>query len=246
MSESAPWWEVYRSLGFMSGARQEQTLQAWARMFEAEGRDEADLIAAAYAIARREKIPSFAEEHLQALRQELRRIDGERAHRTPSVYNRQPCALCGDTGVVCGLPHLRYLDAGGYWMASIGGPEYTQAAACDRCTIGRSKPAGQMCTLTQYEQENPHWLAQLNYHRDYRAERSAALRAARQDPAAQHPESAAERLSLDKFFQRIKDRMSKTRAAGGVDDSEAGSETQAISFNAGTATDRCQQYGAGV
>ena len=166
-----PWWEVYRGLGFMSGAKQEQTLQAWAQMFEAEGRDEADLIAAAYAIARREKIPSFAEEHLQAIRQELRRMDADRAFRQPSVINRQPCPMCGDVGVVCGLPHLRYLDQAGFWMASTGGPEYKQAAACDRCIVGRSKPAGQMCNLTQYERENPHWLAQLNYHQEYRAKR---------------------------------------------------------------------------
>ena len=210
MSDETPWWEVYQSLGFMTAPRQSMTLQAWARMFEAEGRGSEDLITAAYAVAKRDKIPSFAEEHLEAIRQELRRIDSDRALRSCTPHSQQECPLCGNSGVVCGLPHSHFIDDNGFWRASTGGPEYTQAAACDRCIIGRSRPSGKMCNLTQYEQVNPYWAEQLRYHRQYRALKAAALRATSQDPQAERQETASDRLSFDKFFEALQARIAKT------------------------------------
>lgn len=239
MTEETPWWEVYQSLGFMTAPKQSLTLQAWARMFEAEGRGSEDLVTAAYAIARREKIPSFAEEHLEAIRQELRRIDSDRALKAPVLTNARECPVCGNAGVVCGLPHSRFIDDNGFWMASTGGPEYTQAAACDRCALGRSRPAGQMCNLTQYEQVNPYWAEQLRYHRQYRTLKAQALRATAQDPGAQVQETATQRLALDKFFEELRARMAQARGDNG-----GGEGTD--SAHGGTAIIGQPEYSAGV
>jgi hypothetical protein len=204
-----PWWEVYRSLGFMAGQRQEQTLQAWAALFEAEGRDNADLVQVAYAIAKREKIPSFAEEHLEAIRQELRKLDAARQERQPVVRNHAPCQFCGDTGVVCGLPHSRYITAAGFWTAIVGGPHYTQCAKCDRCAVGKAARTGDMCTLTQYEMRNPYWQHQLDSWPVYAEAKRAADQATMADPASKHPESSSVRQSIQKLLDRIQKHLER-------------------------------------
>lgn len=202
-----PWWEVYRSLGFMSGQRQEQTLQAWAALFDAEGRDNADLVQVAYAIARREKMPSFAEEHLEAIRQELRKLDTLRQERLPVVSNHAPCQLCGDTGVVCGLPHSRYITPEGFWAAIVGGPHYTQCARCDRCAVGRAARTGDMCTLTQYEMVNPHWQHQLDSWQQYAEAQQAAWSATRADPASRYSGIPDARQPIQAVMDRIRKRL---------------------------------------
>lgn len=211
MSDETPWWEVYQSLGFMTSGKQLATLQAWGRLFDQEGRTNEEMTQAVYAIARRDKLPSFAEEHLQAIREELRAIDESQRQQEPVVVNRAPCPFCYDCGIVCGLPHSRQITNDGVWTGTIGGPASTQCAKCDRCNVGRSI-GGNMITLTQYESRNPHWSLQLEFYRQYQALESEKDRVARKDPSAQYPESSAEAELSQKLSESIEKILAKVRA----------------------------------
>ena len=211
MSDELSWYELYQSLGFMSSGKQLATLQAWGRLFDQEGRTNEEMTQAVYAIARRDKLPSFAEEHLQAIREELRRMDYESSMVAPVVVNRAPCPLCFDCGIVCGLPHSRQITNDGVWTGTIGGPASTQCAKCDRCNVGRSIGGG-MITLTQYERANPHWPLQLEFYRQYKSLENEKDRVARKDPSAQYPESSAEVESSRKLSETIEKILAKVRA----------------------------------
>lgn len=213
MSDEIPWWEVYQSLGFMSAPRQTATLQAWAHLFDTEGRTNEEMVQVVYAIARRDKLPSFAEEHLQAIREELRRMDYERSMVAPVVINRARCPYCGDCGIVCGLPHSHHITHEGLWDATIGKLMYTQCAKCDRCNVGRSI-GGSMLTLTQYERDNPHWQMQLDFYAQYMKSNRQAWQAARKDPCSQYPETAADAKSAQKLEASVKKILARTAHEG--------------------------------
>ena len=82
----------------------EETYIAWNDLFAAEGFTKAQLEAATIAVAKRFKVPVFASEHLNALREELRdirKMDYERALRaartmSPSAISMF-CAPCFST-----------------------------------------------------------------------------------------------------------------------------------------------------
>ena len=69
-----------------------------------------------------------------------------------------------------------------------------------------------MLTLTQYERDNPHWQAQLDFYAEYMANERKKDAAARKDPCSQYPETAADAKSAQKLEASVKKILARTRA----------------------------------
>jgi hypothetical protein len=147
------------------------TYRVWVRLFDLEGVSELELESAVIAVSRRASIPRFAAEHLEALREEIRlgrrKIEAQHYQNSLPGPDRGTCQLCGDAGIVCGLPHLKDI------RGSIWGGRYTVGIVC-RCL--RGKWFGEKCRpndqplmgLDEYELHNPDWRGQLRARAELR------------------------------------------------------------------------------
>lgn len=169
------WQDFHARLFGCSGENWSHTYLIWSDLFADEGIPNDSLIEAIKQIARRDKIPSYANEHLQAIREELANLRNEyRLSRqrllTSSV--QASCSLCRGIGWVIGLPHLEQVIDGEWDPGSFG--YQTQAVACS-CYIGQQRKTGvdqhwqsqiihkgkSLMTLDEYTLKNPNYSHQI-------------------------------------------------------------------------------------
>ena len=162
--ETTPWVDLFQSLWSANTPAWVCTLRTWAHLFHAEGRSNIELVHAIFAVSKRTKLPQFPVDHLQALREEIRTQDEQISRERESVRVAREvirCTLCGDCGMVCGLPHLACVD-GPQWLP----PRNTVAVTCT-CQAGsqsaarwreRGKPS---LSYHDYQCQNPNYEAQL-------------------------------------------------------------------------------------
>ena len=182
------WVDLFQALFSAHSPTWGPTLLAWRELFNAESRSNSEMVSACHSIAKRQVIPRFAPEFLQAIREELSRQDASFARqreddRLSQLDQPVRCRRCRDVGMITGLPHVDHVD-GANWSR----PRYTQSAICD-CPLGQqsrqkwlslNKP---LMTFGEYERRNPHWRSQVQMRR---LEVEAELTAHRQqhgDPA---------------------------------------------------------------
>jgi len=182
------WLDLFQALFSANSAQWGPTLLAWRELFTAEGRSNSELVAVCHGIAKRQVIPKFAPEFLQAIREELAKQDASFARqredaRLADLTQPTRCRRCRDVGMITGLPHVDFVD-GVNWPR----PRYTQSETCD-CPLGQQsrqrwlsmeKP---VMSFAEYERRNPHWRSQVQMRR---LEVEAELTAHRQqhgDPA---------------------------------------------------------------
>jgi hypothetical protein len=136
----------------------EETYIAWNDLFAAEGFTKDQLEAATIAVAKRFKVPVFASEHLNALREELRdirKMDYERALRAARTMS-PPCPDCQNQGMIH-VPDPKHISACGEWDALTDPFEATTITAiCDGCQVARLMGyQGQL--ISQYTTQVPNW-----------------------------------------------------------------------------------------
>lgn len=177
------------------------TLGTWDDLFRAEGRSNSELIHAVLAISRRtSEMPQFPTQFLQALREELRKIDAsmagaESAARAASTKPTR-CMDCRDSGLYAAVPTPNLSCVFGMeWRY----PYYTVAVCC-HCGLGRWKfdnwkgrqDKARPYSFDEYVQANPDWKAQV----ELRAKAKAAEAAAAKLDASRGAWSAALRETL--------------------------------------------------
>lgn len=145
------------------------TYRVWDRLFRLEGISESELEGAVLAVSRRPKIPRFAGEHLEAIREEIRalRLIEERKNYANALPGPGvgECALCGDAGLICGMPHLDDIRHG-HWFSG-----YTVGIVC-RCLKGKwfgekCRPNDQpLMGIAEYETRNPYWREQIQARKE--------------------------------------------------------------------------------
>lgn len=161
----------------------EDTYAAWHEMFSTEGFTNAQLEAAVLAVAKRFKVPVFAAEHLNALREELRDIAiRNREAALKAAKAREPrCPHCKNMGTVW-VPIGLNAQTIGQWS------HQGCQCACDYCDIakleGFNDPA-----LSTYEARFPEWRDHLQKARALRIERVNA-----EGPPSQGYQAAKARL----------------------------------------------------
>lgn len=145
------------------------TYRVWDRLFRLEGISESELEGAVLAVSRRPKIPKFAGEHLEAIREEIKglRLIEERKNYANALPGPGvgECALCGDAGLICGMPHLDDIRLG-HWFSG-----YTVGIVC-RCLKGKwfgekCRPNDQpLMGIAEYETRNPYWREQIQARKE--------------------------------------------------------------------------------
>lgn len=170
---ATPWPNLFQALFGANSADWAKTLAAWSLLFDAEGRSNSELVSAVHALTRRSPVPQFPTQFLEALRDELRQQDSsmrrnQEARRVEESVRPARCGICGDSGWVCGLPHL----------SSVHGLEWTKprwtcavTCACDTGQVVASKWAQRqpepkpVLGLLEYTRKNPGWEAQVETRR---------------------------------------------------------------------------------
>lgn len=172
------WWDIHARLFGCSGENWAQTYALWNEVFRAEGRSNRELIAAVLATARREKIPNWGTEHLQAIRDELRLADHQAREKERLDRQALPwpsCGHCRGAGWICGLPHLEQI-VDGKWNPGMG-THQTQAVTCS-CHIGQRIETGvnahmekqqpgrerKLIGLDEYTRRNQNYREQMERH----------------------------------------------------------------------------------
>ena len=127
------------------------TYAAWHEFFTEEGAKPAQLEAAVRAVAKRSKVPVFASEHLNALKEELREIRNRDYENTvKAARERTPrCSTCEFQATLI-VPNGLSEATLETWM----GQELS--VVCDRCDMARIEGHRGM-TLGEYEAKNPNW-----------------------------------------------------------------------------------------
>jgi hypothetical protein len=163
------WLDLFQGLFHANTPAWGQTLFAWGQLFHAEGRSNSELVSAVYAITRRNPMPQFPTQFLEALRDELRQQDRSMSAQAESrrLDDTIPvqCDTCSDSGWVCGLPHL----------SSVWGPEWrkprtTMAVTCfcsageqlNARAAGRQTDPKSLMSFIRYSAKNPHYQTQMD------------------------------------------------------------------------------------
>jgi len=164
---NTPWPNFFQ---VMFGAGTDQwklTLATWAELFHAEGRSNSEMVSVIHGISRRDQLPKFPTDFLEAIRSELKAQDAvfvrkREDARLASLDQPLRCKKCRDVGQVTGLPHCQHVN-GVNWKR----PRYTQAVLCD-CQMGEmsrqkwhsmNKP---LMSWSEYVRLNPDWFVQLS------------------------------------------------------------------------------------
>lgn len=182
---NATWMELHQAIFGCWGDGWASTYLTWDQLFQGEGWPESWIGAAVQRVALREKLPEFATQHLQALREELtsmRRADRmarqTAAAQLPAPDAKNICTHCKDSGWACGLPHIQSIDSEGNWT----GQRYTMACPCT-CWKGRKVHESfrvnqqPVLSLGEYMQRNPSWRHQLQREELRKRAEAAAERA---------------------------------------------------------------------
>lgn len=129
IQEQVPLWqEIHVRLYSTPGDKWWETYAIWARLFDAEGWTDDQVVDAVYRTARRSVLPRFAPEHLQAIREELRNIVREQSELRWKESGEIGCPSCSSVGWICDLPHIEHV-IDGRWTQHLG-VYYTQAVCC--------------------------------------------------------------------------------------------------------------------
>ena len=161
-------------------AEWEETYIAWDRLFKGQGYTDAHLSAATQAVAHRHKVPVFAAEHLNALKEELRDIrnmEHERALRAAQTMN-PPCPDCKNHGMIW-APDPKHISADGEWDGFIDPFDGTTIRViCDGCQVARLM-GYEGPTVSAYTPHVPNWRDLLARYRPIVEIRTRSLRADR-------------------------------------------------------------------
>jgi hypothetical protein len=186
IQEQVPLWqEVHVRLYSTPGDKWWETYAIWTRLFEAEGWTDEQVVNAVYRTARRDVLPRFAPEHLQAIREELRMMFKEQSDLRRKQADEVGCDACSGTGWICDLPHPEHVVEG-RWMQNLG--MYYTVAVCCFCMKGQGIKAfvtahwakqpvregeSPMC-WDSYTKRNPEYKAQIDVRESLRqAERES-------------------------------------------------------------------------
>lgn len=129
------WQEIHARLFSTPSERWWETYAIWARLFDVEGWSHEQVTDAVYRVARRNVLPQFAPQHLQAIREELLSAAREIRDLRRRHFDAESCATCQSSGWVTELPHLDHVKDG-RWLTDMG-VYYTQAVCCS-CGKGQS------------------------------------------------------------------------------------------------------------
>ena len=174
------WQEIHARLFSTPADRWWETYAIWSRLFDAEGWSHEQVTDAVYRVARRNVLPQFAPQHLQAIREELLSAAREIRDLRRRHFDAESCSTCKSTGWVVELPHLDHVRDG-RWHTDMG-VYYTQSVCCS-CGKGQSiKTAiaahwskelvreGQFpMDWTEYMRKNPGYREQLDIRAQVRA-----------------------------------------------------------------------------
>ena len=165
-----PWVDLFQALYGANSDDWARTLATWSVLFNAEGRSNSELVHAVHAISRRSPVPQFPTQFLDALRSELRAQDesirqATESRRLAEITQPIRCTTCGDSGWICGLPHLDTVR-GPEWLE----PRWTCAVTC-HCETGsrvfaawgqRQPEPKPVMSWHTYGGKNPHYQAQMD------------------------------------------------------------------------------------
>lgn len=129
------WQEIHARLYSTPVDRWWETYAIWARLFDAEGWSHEQVTDAVYRVARRNVLPQFAPQHLQAIREELLAAAREIRELRKRHFDSVDCGTCHSVGWVTELPHLEHVKEG-RWHTDMG-VYYTQSVCCS-CGKGQS------------------------------------------------------------------------------------------------------------
>jgi len=157
------------------------TYAAWNGLFLAQGYTEAQIFEATAAVANRHKIPVFAAEHLNALKEELRDIrnrDHERALRAAQTM-KPPCPDCNNRGMIS-VPDPKHISANGECDAFVDPfVGHTVKVVCDGCQVARLM-GYQGQPISAYTPYVPNWRNLLARYRPIVEIRTRSLMADRE------------------------------------------------------------------
>ncbi len=171
------WAARHASLFSMLREEDREMFRQWRVEFEAMEFTAPELHVATDFISR-EAVGLTRWDHLQAIRDNIRRHRSDEQEKLRREMESRAdvmgtCDLCGDTGVVCGLPHLKQITVEGWAPLVTGVPPYTCGAICtcirgkwqldawDKRSAEYKEKHKRSITLAEYTRVNSQWKAQL-------------------------------------------------------------------------------------